>query len=182
MTKMYIPPRDTSPDKDGAGTALSGTLPLAPPPPPPQTRGTHSYSAPTPLKTLPRKEEGMMIGLPPRDTSPHQDSAGTALSGTPPPAQPPPPLQTRGTHSYSAPTPLKTLPGEEEGMIICVHPRDTSPHQDSAVTALSGTPPLAQPPRPPQRNETQPHSAPPLLNLTKRDRNSRARAGVRRPK
>ena len=35
--------------------------------------------------------------LPPRDTSPHQDSTGTAPSGTPPPAQPPPPPQTRGT-------------------------------------------------------------------------------------
>jgi len=39
----------------------------------------------------------MMIYLPPRDTSPHQDSAGTAPSGTPPPAQPPSPPQTRET-------------------------------------------------------------------------------------
>jgi len=29
-----------------------------------------------------------MICLPPRDTSPHQDSVGIALSGTPPPAAP----------------------------------------------------------------------------------------------
>jgi len=35
--------------------------------------------------------EVMMICLPLRDTSPHQDSAGTAPSGTPPPAQPSPP-------------------------------------------------------------------------------------------
>jgi len=45
--------------------------------------------------------------IPPRDTSPHQDSTGTAPSGTPPPAQPPPPPRTRGTQSHSAPTPLK---------------------------------------------------------------------------
>jgi len=45
--------------------------------------------------------------LPPRDTSPHQDSAGTAPGGTPPSAQPPPPPQTRGTQSQRAPTPLK---------------------------------------------------------------------------
>ena len=45
--------------------------------------------------------------IPPRDTSPHQDSTGTAPSGTPPPMQPPPPPQTRGTQSHSAPTPLK---------------------------------------------------------------------------
>ena len=50
----------------------------------------------------------MMISIPPRDTSPHQDSASTAPSGTPPPAQPPPPpLQTRGTQSHSSSTPLK---------------------------------------------------------------------------
>ena len=45
--------------------------------------------------------------LPPRDTSPHQDSTGTAPSGTPPPAQPPPPPQTWGTQSHSAPTLLE---------------------------------------------------------------------------
>jgi len=38
----------------------------------------------------------LMICLPPRDTSPHQDSASTAPSGTPQPAQPPPLPQTRG--------------------------------------------------------------------------------------
>jgi len=36
----------------------------------------------------------MMVSIPLRDTSPHQDSAGTAPSGTPPPTQPPPPPQT----------------------------------------------------------------------------------------
>ena len=45
--------------------------------------------------------------IPRRDTSPHQDSTGTAPSGTSPPAQPPPPSQTRKTQSHSAPTPLK---------------------------------------------------------------------------
>jgi len=45
--------------------------------------------------------------IPPRDTSPHQGSTGTAPSGTPPPVQPPPPPQTRRTQSHSAPTPLK---------------------------------------------------------------------------
>jgi len=49
----------------------------------------------------------MMISMPPRDTSPHQDSAGAAPSGTPPPAQLSPPLQTRGTQSHSALTPPK---------------------------------------------------------------------------
>jgi len=43
---------------------------------------------------------------PPRDTSPHQDSAGTAPSGIPPPAQPPPPPQppahTDTGHTVSA--------------------------------------------------------------------------------
>jgi len=48
-----------------------------------------------------------MICLPPRDTSPHQDSTSTAHSGTSPPAQPPPPPQTRETQFHSAPTPLK---------------------------------------------------------------------------
>ena len=45
--------------------------------------------------------------IPPRDTSPHQDSTSTAPSGTPPPAQPPPPPLTWETQSHSAPTPLK---------------------------------------------------------------------------
>jgi len=48
-----------------------------------------------------------MISVPPRDTTPHKDSAGTVPSGTPPPAQPPLPPQTRGTQARSAPTPLK---------------------------------------------------------------------------
>jgi len=48
-----------------------------------------------------------MISIPPRDTSPHQDSTGTVPSGTPPPAQQPPPPQTRKTQSHSVPTPLK---------------------------------------------------------------------------
>ena len=52
--------------------------------------------------------------IPPRDTSPHQDSTGTAPSGTPLPAQPPPPPQTRETQSHSAPTPLK------RPMLYCV--------------------------------------------------------------
>jgi len=39
-------------------------------------------------------------------------------------------------------------------------PRDTSPFQDSAGTAPSGTPPPAQPPPPPQTRGTQSHSAP----------------------
>jgi len=43
----------------------------------------------------------------PRETSPHQDSTGTAPSGTPPPAQSPPPPQTWKAQSHSAPTPLK---------------------------------------------------------------------------
>ena len=50
MMKICIPPRDTSPHQDSAGTAPSGTPPPAPPPPPPQTQGTQSHSAPTPLK------------------------------------------------------------------------------------------------------------------------------------
>jgi len=37
---------------------------------------------------------------------PPKDSAGTATSGTQPPAQPPPSPQTRGVHSHSAPTVL----------------------------------------------------------------------------
>jgi len=41
-----------------------------------------------------------------------------------------------------------------------VYPRETSPHQDSASTAPSGTPPPAQPPPPPQTRGTQSHSAP----------------------
>ena len=45
--------------------------------------------------------------IPRRDTSPHQDSTGTAPSGTPPPAQPPAPPQTRETQFHSAPAPLK---------------------------------------------------------------------------
>ena len=44
----------------------------------------------------------MVICLPPRDTSSHQDSASTATSGTQSPAQPPPPPQTRQTQSHSA--------------------------------------------------------------------------------
>jgi len=48
-----------------------------------------------------------MISISPTVTSPHQDSTSTAPSGTPPPAQPPTPPQTRGTQSHSAPTPLK---------------------------------------------------------------------------
>ena len=41
----------------------------------------------------------------------HRDSAGTAPSGTPPPAQPPsPPQQARGTQSHSAPTRLYQHP------------------------------------------------------------------------
>ena len=49
----------------------------------------------------------IMISIPPWDTFPHQDSASTAPSGTSPPAQSPPPPQTRWTQSHSAPTPLK---------------------------------------------------------------------------
>ena len=41
-----------------------------------------------------------MICLPPRGTSPHQDSEVAAPTGTPPPAQPPQPPQTRGTQSH----------------------------------------------------------------------------------
>ena len=55
----------------------------------------------------------------PRDTSPDQDSTGTAPSGTPPTAQPPPPPQTRGTQSHSAPTPLKQ-PMLTPGICICI--------------------------------------------------------------
>ena len=46
----------------------------------------------------------MMISIPPRDTSLHQYSTSIAPSGTPLPAQSPPPPQTRGTQSHSAPT------------------------------------------------------------------------------
>jgi len=60
----------------------------------------------------------MMICLPPRDTSPHQDSAGTAPSGTPPPVQPPLPPQKRRTQSHSARTPLKRPVLTPEG--VCV--------------------------------------------------------------
>ena len=41
-------------------------------------------------------------------------------------------------------------------MMIRIPPRDTSPHQDSAGTAPSGTPPPAQPPPPPQTRKTVP--------------------------
>ena len=47
------------------------------------------------------------VSIHPRDISPHQDSAGTAPSGTSPPAQPPPPPQIQGTQAHSAPTLLK---------------------------------------------------------------------------
>jgi len=53
--------------------------------------------------------------LTPSDTSPHQDSAGTATSGTQPPAQPPPPHQTRGTQSHSVPTLLDGLCSTQKG-------------------------------------------------------------------
>jgi len=53
--------------------------------------------------------------IPPRGTSPHQDSTGTVPSGTPPPAQPPPPPQTWVTQSHSAPTPLKRTMLTPEG-------------------------------------------------------------------
>jgi len=48
-------------------------------------------------------------------------------------------------------------------MMISLPPRDTSPHQDSAGIALSGTPPPAQPPPPPQ---TRGHTVPQRANPT----------------
>jgi len=61
---ICIPPRDTSPHQDSAGTAPSGTPPPAQPPPPPQTRGTQSHSAPTPLK-WPLLTPPRLVGAPP---------------------------------------------------------------------------------------------------------------------
>jgi len=81
---------------------------------------------PIPLEYI-RLMEVPMILLPPRSTSPHQDSTGTAPGGTPPPAQPPPPPQTRGTQSHSAPTQGLTLttasrpPGRQLGCIYTDH-------------------------------------------------------------
>jgi len=94
-----------------------------------------------------------LICLPPRGTSPHQDSAGTAPSSTPPAME------------------------AAAMMMICLPPRGTSPHQDSADTVPSSTPPAmeaaakaaatteaaargpAQPPPPLQTRAAQPHSA-----------------------
>jgi len=106
-----------------------------------------------------------MLCLPPRDTSPHQDSVGTARSS---------PLTALPRHSlawergdmimiYLPPRDLLRPslawePGEMR--MLCLPPRDTSPHQDSAGTAPSGTPPPAQPPPPPQTRGTQSHRAP----------------------
>jgi len=47
---ICLPPRDTSPRQDSAGTAPSGTPPPAQMPPPPLTRGVQSHPAPIPLK------------------------------------------------------------------------------------------------------------------------------------
>jgi len=52
VTMICIPLRDTSPHRDSAGIAPSGTPPLAQPTPTPQTRGAQSHSAPTPLELL----------------------------------------------------------------------------------------------------------------------------------
>jgi len=82
----------------------------------------------------------MMISIPPRDNSPHQDSTRTAPSGTPPPAPPPPP-QTRWWW--------------------LVYPRETPPHtrtaraQPAAAHRRRGSRPYHH-----QTRETQFHSAP----------------------
>ena len=47
------------------------------------------------------KDIPLTMHTPPRDTSSNQDSASTVSSGTPPPAQPAPPPQTRGTQSHT---------------------------------------------------------------------------------
>jgi len=72
--------------------------------------------------------------IPPRDTFPHQDSTGTAPSGTLPPAQPPPLSQTRRTQSHSAPTPLKRpMLTPEGGPRPCMGRGDASPNSLSAL-------------------------------------------------
>jgi len=56
----------------------------------------------SPSYSVRRRAPAPMIVLPPRDSFPQQESAGTARSGAPPP----PPSSTWGTQSHSAPTPL----------------------------------------------------------------------------
>jgi len=71
----------------------------------------HSFASESGTRALlpPTLARPTMIRSPPRDrdTSPHQDSTGTARSGTPPPAHPPSLPRTKGTQSRSASTSLK---------------------------------------------------------------------------
>ena len=62
-----------------------------------------------------------MLCIPPRDTSPHQDSAGTAPSGKPPPAAPPPTTNTGNTVPQRA-NPTQTSSLQETlktGEVLC---------------------------------------------------------------
>ena len=50
----------------------------------------------------------MMISIPQRDTSPHQDITSTAPSGTPPPTQPPPTTTDMGNTAPQRADPTQT--------------------------------------------------------------------------
>jgi len=83
-----------------AATPATGQAPAAGPQAavPQATAATQAAATPaTETRFTAAAPAAAMISIPPRDTSPHQDSTSTAPSDTPPPAQPPPPPQSRGT-------------------------------------------------------------------------------------
>jgi len=88
-----------------------------------------------PVQSVTTGKGATMTCSPPRDTSPHQDSAGTAGLTL---ARP------------NLARPVQSVTTGKGVTRICSPPRDTSPHQDSAGTAPSGTSPSVQPPPPPQ--------------------------------
>ena len=74
-------------------------------------------------------EQEIIISLPPRDTFPRHDSAGTAHSGKQPPAQPLSPPQTGGAQSHSQHASREgAQEGQTEGVVegLAV-PRDATP-------------------------------------------------------